>query len=404
MVALTGVAAARPGPPSTEDGDARAPGHALLLACARLSLSAEQAARARRLAERVHDWAPALRLARRHGLIAFLHRHLRDAPLPPAAAAELRALHRDGVHRGLDMAAELRRLLDALAAGGIEALAYKGPALAMRAYGQLGMRAFVDLDLLVRPGDVPRALARLAADGYAPRLAFSRAQERWFRRVDGDYPLVHRETGLLVELHARVSSERFCMPISTESLMRRATTVPLGGGEVRTLGDEDQLLVLAVHGAKHRWQRLEWVAALAELLRAGRGDVDAALARAAELRARRTLLLGLSLARCLLDAPLPPSAAAAIAADAGLVSLAAEAEARLFGDGPEEADETVANLRFNLHARDGVADRARYAARWLFAPSPEDWRWAHLPDALFPLYRLLRPVRLLLRHGPGGGR
>jgi len=381
----------------------RAAEHALLLACARLSLTADEAARARRMAALV-DWAATIALAERHRLVPFLHRHLRDAPLPPAAAAELRALHRDGVHRGLEMAAELRRLVDALAAGGVDALAYKGPALAMRAYGQLGMRAFLDLDLLVRPGDVPRALELLAAAGYVLGLALSRAQERAFRRVDGDYPLVHRETGRLVELHARVSSERFCMPISTESLMLRSTTVPLGGGEVRTLGDDDLLVVLAAHGAKHRWKRLEWVAALAELLRAGRGDVDAALALAAELRARRTLLLGLSLARRLLDAPLPTSAAAAIDADAGLAALVAGAEARLFGDEPGDGDGTTANLLFNLRARDGVVDRAKYAARWLFAPSPEDWRWARLPDALFPLYRLLRPVRLLLRHGPGGGR
>jgi hypothetical protein len=375
--------------------------HALLLACARLSLSADEAARVRRMASAV-DWPATLALARRHRMIPFLHRHLKDAPLPPAAGRELRALQREGVHRGLKMAAVLRRLVDALAAAGIEALAYKGPALAMQAYGELGMRSFVDLDLLVRPGDVPGAIAALWVEGYLPGLALSPAQERWFRRMDGDYPLVHRGTGLLLELHARVSSERFCMPISTDALMRRAATVPLGGGEVRTLGGEDLLLVLCVHGAKHRWKRLEWVAALAELLRAGRGDVGAALGLASAVHARRTLLLGLSLARRLLDAPLADGVMREIEADAGLAALAAEAEGRMFGEEPEEGGETAANLRFNLRARDGAVDRARYAARWLFAPTPEDWRWAALPDALFPLYRLLRPVRLLLRHGGGG--
>jgi hypothetical protein len=146
------------------------------------------------------------------------------------------------------------------------------------------------------------------------------------------------------------------------------------------------------------------VAALAELLRAGRGDVDAALHLASGVHARRTLLLGLSLARRLLDAPLADEVVREIEADPGLAALAAEAEARLFGEEPEDGEETAANLRFNLRARDRVADRARYAARWLFAPTPEDWRWAHLPDALFPLYRVLRPVRLLLRHGRGSGR
>ncbi|HEV7589110.1 MAG TPA: nucleotidyltransferase family protein, partial [Longimicrobium sp.] len=355
---------AAPSPPAARGPrPGRRAEHALLLACARPALDPAQAACVRRLAAGPLDWERLLALAGRHRLVPFLHRHLSDAPLPPSARAALRLEARAEAHRGLLLAAELRRLLAALESAGVQALAYKGPALAMRAYGDLSLRSFIDLDLLVRPADVPRAIQCLAAAGYAPALALSPAQERWFRRVDGDYPLVHRETGLLVELHARVSSERFCMPISTEALMRRSTTMPLGGGEVRTLGDEDLLLVLCVHGAKHRWKRLEWVAALAALLRAGRGDARAARVLAAELHARRTLLLGLSLARRLLDAPLPAEVEAEIDADAGLAALAAEAEARLFGGVAEDGDETTANLHFNLRARDGVVDRARYAAR-----------------------------------------
>ncbi|MFL5540362.1 MAG: nucleotidyltransferase family protein, partial [Longimicrobiaceae bacterium] len=189
-------AVAHPHPPPAPTRDTE---HALLLACARLSLSPDEAARVRRMASAV-DWPATLALARRHRLVPFLHRHLKDAPLPPAAARELRALQREGVHRGLRMAAVLRRLVDALATAGIEALAYKGPALAMQAYGELGMRSFVDLDLLVRPDDVPGAIAALWVEGYLPGLALSPAQERWFRRMDGDYPLVHRGNGLLLEL------------------------------------------------------------------------------------------------------------------------------------------------------------------------------------------------------------
>jgi hypothetical protein len=356
------------------------------------------------LAANAVDFPRLFDLAARHRMIPLLHRYLAGAPLPAPARAELRARNRADAHRGLALAAELRRLLAALEGAGVEALAYKGPALAMQAYGDLSLRAFIDLDLLVRPADVPRALDVLAAEGYAPALELSPAQARYFRRVDGDWPLVHRETGLLVELHARVSSQRFCMPIGTDGLMRRAKAVAVGGGEVRTLGDDDLLLVLCAHGAKHRWKRLEWLAALAALLRAGRGDVPATLARAAGAGARRTVLLGLALARRLLGAPLPEAVVREIEADPRLSRLLGEAEARMFDEEAGEGEETAANLAFNFRARDGLADRARYAARWLFAPSPEDWRWARLPDALFPLYRVLRPVRLLLRHGPGGRR
>jgi hypothetical protein len=349
------------------------------------------------------DWTRLMALAERHRMIPLLHRHLRGSDLPEPFAAGLRARNAREVHRALRLAGELLRLMDALSPAGIEALAYKGPALAMRAYGDLSLRSFVDLDLLVRPDDIPRSLAVLADAGYAPALRLSPAQERWFRRVDGDYPLVHPATDTLLELHARVSSLRFGMPIDTDALMRRSQLVAVGGGEVRTLGDDDLLLVLFVHGAKHRWKRLEWLAAVAALLRAGRGDVAIVLARAAELRARRTALLGLHLAHTLLGAPLDDAVKREIAADAEIAALAGEVTERVFEpEGETEGADTRGNLRFNLRLREGAAERARYVARWVFGPGPEDWKWRPLPDALFPLYRLLRPVRLLGRHGRGG--
>ncbi len=395
-------AAVAPAPPLPARS---APGRELLLRCARLALSAEDATRVREIAGSGEvDWPALLALARRHGLIPFLHRHLHRLPLPAEAAAALGARQREGAHRTLRLAAELRRLLDALAAGGIDALPYKGPTLAVQAYGDLSMRAFDDLDVLVRPGDAPRALALLAAEGYAPKLDLSPAQHALFRRVDGDYPLVHAATGTLVELHCRVSSLRFLMPLETDALMRRARPVTLGGARVPAPSPEDALLIACIHGCKHRWRRLEWVCSTAELVRGGSVDLDLVLRRAEGLGARRTVLLGLALAREMLGAPLPAAIAAEIDGDAGIAALAAEAERRMFAPGAAEeaGEDTAANLLYNLRARDGAADRALSAWRWLTLPTPEDWAWRRLPDSLFPLYRVLRPVRLLLRHGPRG--
>jgi hypothetical protein len=380
------------------------PERTLLVACARLRLPADEAERIRRLPSRKMDWDAVIALARRNRLLAFLHRHLRQISIPPGPAVKVGQMHRMEVARALRLTAELRRMMDGLSAAGIEALAYKGPVLAVQAYGDLAMRAFSDLDLLVRPADVPRALALLEADGYEPVMRFTPARERWFRRVDGDYQMLDGERGVLVEVHARVQTLRFGIAFDTDGLMRRAVPVSAGGAMLRTLADDDLLLVLCAHGAKHRWKRLEWVAALAELLRAGRGDLGTILARATDLHGRRTVLLGLHLAHDLLGAPLPGGVIGEIEGDPRLSRLAAEAVARMFepdgGEDDEDAGEAAAaNLRFNLRLGDGAMDRARFAARWIFGPTPEDWRAVDLPDALFPLYRIVRPVRLLIRHG-----
>lgn len=393
------TAAARSSRPVPDLADRRPPEHALLLLCAR---PAPDAAAFHALGGRGIDWDRALGLAERNALVPALHRHLdllRAIGMPEAAAAELRARHREGALRALRLAGELRRLVGALSAEGIGVLPYKGPTLAMQAYGSLSARAYVDLDLLVRPDDAPRALGVLASLGYASVHDLTAAQDAFFRRVDGDYPLVHGETETLVELHCRPSSLRFGVPLETDALLRRAVPVALGSGDVPAPCPDDLLLILAVHGAKHRWKRLEWVAALAGLVRREGVDLAAAVERASTLHARRALLLALALAHRLVDLHLPETTAGEIAADGGIAALAEEAKGVMLAEEAED-EATAANLRFNLRVQDGAAAQAAYAYRWLALPSPEDWAWRRLPDALFPLYRVLRPARLLFRYAP----
>lgn len=391
------------------------PEHALLLAAPRAPLAPADGVEP---AVEGVDWDAFLALAARNRLLPHAHLLLASrGEVPEAVRSGLRAQFLANGHQALALSAELRRLVGLMAEEGVRAVAYKGPALAIRAYGNLALRTYSDLDLLVAPEDVPAAARVLEGCGYVSTHRFSPAQDAVFRRTDGDYPYHHPHTAALVELHCHVSSARFCVPLPTAELVARARPVAIGGGEVAAPADDDLFLALCLHGAKHRWSRLEWLAAAAGLaLRAGL-HLDAILTRASAIGARRTVLLALLLMRDALRIPLATSIDRSIAADPALPALAAEARALWFAEAPAESaharthsrthaladalDDTAANLRFNYRLREGAADRARYAARWLFTPSPEDWAWARLPDALSPLYRALRPLRLAARYGLG---
>jgi hypothetical protein len=378
------------------------PEREILVCCARAAMDDGHARRlAVALAAEV-DWPALLRLAERHRLVPHLHRHLRPSwnTLPADFAAGLRARFAAGARRALLLAGELHAVLGALSHAGVRALAYKGPALAVDAYGDLAMRTLSDLDLLVPPAEVPRAMDVLAARGYAPRHALTPARERAFRRVDGDYPLWREGTETLVELHAHASSLRFGVRLSTDEMVARARPVRVGGADVLAPAVDDLLLALALHGAKHRWARLEWIAAFAEVARASPDALAFALRRAPGLRMRRVLALALRVARDVVGLLLSVEVSAAVSDDGPLTGLAAEV-GRVLWDGAEEPEDTAANLAFNLRLREGVGERMRFAWRWLTLPTPEDWQALPLPDALLPLYRVLRPARLLARYAPG---
>jgi hypothetical protein len=349
----------------------------------------------------VADGDRLLRLAERNGLVPLLHRFTSSGSLlPPDVAEPLAAAAGRNARAALATTGRLRALAASFAAQGVAMAAYKGPALAVRAYGDPALRRYADLDLLVAPDDVPAASAVLEAHGYQAAYRFTPPAEALFRRVDGDYPFHHPGTGALVELHARVSSLRFCAELSTPALLACARPVRVGGGPVPALADEDLFLALALHGAKHRWSRLEWLASAGALLVRGALPPAALVARGAEVGARRAVLLALRLLHDDLALPLPAAVERMVDDDLGLATLARESRALWFADAEEATDATAANLRYNLRLRDGTAARVRFALRWLLVPSPEDWAWVSLPPALFPLYRLLRPIRLCARYAP----
>ena len=61
------------------------------------------------------------------------------------------------LRRGLWFASELLRITHHLAKKEIRAIPYKGPVLAQSAYGDLALRHFSDLDLLISPRDFDQA-------------------------------------------------------------------------------------------------------------------------------------------------------------------------------------------------------------------------------------------------------
>ena len=372
----------------------------ILCAVARAELDADATARLDDAAARMDDWDALPDLLVHHGLTVLGARQLervRDR-VPADTWEEIRRRARAAHATSLALAGELRRIVETFDGADVPVLPFKGPVLAWRAYGDLGARPFVDLDLLVRPPDVSAAIAALGALGYIPTYHFTERQDAWFRRVDGDYAFVHPDTDCLVELHARAVSLRFEAMPPVEALWARRTFVPLAGRQVPVLSADDCFLLQALHGGKHRWERLEWVAVVAELLRQRGGDVASVLSQAPG--ARRAILLACTVASRWLRAPLSADMRARCARDPSVERLAATAWRRIASDAVDEGpEETAGKLAFNSRLQRGVAARARFAYRWAFWPSPEDWEFLPLPDALFFAYRVVRPLRLIGRYG-----
>lgn len=376
---------------------------ALLMCCARRELSAADASRVEALLSQGMDWPRLMSLAVRHKMLPLLWWHVRGFAhlVPEPVARELKVAFADNARRMLWLTAELRELVAFFRAHGIEVVPYKGPALGERLYGNLALRQAGDLDILVAVEDQRRAKALLIERGYVPRHTLGVGGEAFMFRSRYSEEFA-RPDGLRVELHWGFTNRDLDLPLHLGVLSSRLTSMPLGGATVPMFGAEDMLLILCVHGCKHRWDRLEWLCGVAELMRA-RGeraiDWERAVADARRYRCERMLLLSVLLAHDLLDAPVPDAILKRARADRTVVQLASEVPALLLADSVD--GDTVGNLAtdiFRFRLRERWRDQVRFVWYRVTTPSrPESWRALTFGDVVVPLHGILRPFRVLLK-------
>ncbi len=373
----------------------------LILLCARTQLDESTAQRIQSLTGSAAelDWEYIYRLARRHAVLPLVYSQLNaaSAKVPPDHLARFKKQFHDNAARNLFLTAELCRILQAFAAAGIEAVPYKGPALAIYAYRKLALRRFVDLDILVRKADVLRAREVLEAGGFVCATQWTRAQQELLLHTQHNLPLSRDQGLLVVELHWEVASRLFATSFQAEEFWGRLGEMQINDFEVKCLSAEDLLLSLCVHGSKHLWERLAWICDVAEIVRARpETDWNLLLTRAAASGSQRMLLLGLRLANTLLDAPLPEQVMSKLENDSVVTALANDVVKRTFSGSETVAITISDSLKFNWAVREDWRSRLRYF-RLLFQPTDADIAAITLPRALRFVYYLRRPFALLGR-------
>jgi hypothetical protein len=383
----------------------------LLLCCARTHLDSETAARIRALLQQRIDWKHLFQIAQEHGMMPLLYWNLHGTfpeAMPQATMNDLREQFRTNSLRNLVLTAELRRILTVFESHGIPVIPYKGPVLAAFAYGNLALRQFVDLDVLVHIQDIPRAKGVLASIGYRQQDLLTPTQERAFLHSDCEYHFAPGgENRDLVELHWNITPRKFSFLLDPEELWGRLERISLGGDTVPTLSPEDLLLILCAHGCAEFWHQLKLICDVAELIRVHEAmDWDELVKRASVLGSLRMFLLGLFLANDLLGVEPPTEVMKRVRRDRAVVALADGVYGWLFRGGLQprdfsESGEDNIFSPFHLEIRERLRDKVRYCARVAFTPNEEDWNSLQLPPALWPLYYAVRPIRLIGKYGPG---
>ena len=196
------------------------------------------------------DWQRLAAVAVRHDLAPVLHARLKEGGIvpPTGVAEELRGYYLGSAARNMRLFHELGQILVALQRARLPVIPLKGACLAELVYRDIALRPMADLDLLVKSGDVAKAVAILRRSGYAPEAGFDAAAEQ---ALNHGVPM-SKADGTRVDLHWSILPPRCHTDFAGDDLegcWSRAESATIGGVAVLVMSPTDLLLHLSVHAS-----------------------------------------------------------------------------------------------------------------------------------------------------------
>jgi len=323
------------------------------------------------------------------------------AALPESVLVEFRRWLRAHTIRNFELTKELLEILSLLEKSGVDALALKGPVLAQQLYGDLSLREFSDVDILVLPSDAWTVMRLLSARGFEPKFTLTRRQFARFQGGRYDMGLYHAPKRVLVEVHWALVSPGYTFSPSAEMAWESVQSVLIAGRSIKTFSAETQLLCSCLNQAKHNWLRLGWLMDLAALIRQSSAmDWQQIQMRAGSFGTARMIRVSLRLIQQLFEVTLPRSIVAWVENDVCSRKIAERILKRLL------LVDTAADKRLPWDplfraSMESLADRAFYWFDNTLRPTPLEWALLPLPDSLYALYYPIRVGRLVCKHTAG---
>lgn len=368
--------------------------YSLLLHCCRARVREADMAAQRQLADGL-DSDRFLALVERHLVAPLVWHNLHLHPegtFDPALMTALSACYRDNAFSELAVSGETLKLHRLLSQSDIPHCVLKGLPIGCRYYGDAGLRQAGDIDLLIPQPNLAATSRLLSGAGYQPRNPidhFKPQQRSYFLFTENQLEFEAPNSGTTIELHWRPL--QLPSTLANLDLSTQTNHWVVSDCNIPFLDDEETLLHLCAHGAKHAWYRMKWIFDLPNVLESREWDWHALREKARRYRCERELLLGLAIAEQLSDWEAPA------AVRPWLIEFNAP------GNHFDFIAQAITQPDRWMNTPAGIFKRNRYLMRfndrldcWIYhlstiATHRRDWELLPLPDTLFPVYFLLSP-------------
>lgn len=208
------------------------------------------------------NWKTLIPTLKRHRLIpCFYSWWAKNLPSRLNESGELHQCALENKKRNLiliSLTTQIQALCQKL---GIRVIHIKGVSLSQRLYNCPSSRMTSDIDILVSLQDLPKLHQELQNLGYScdfPQNIFETHKTQIFKRYK-DLIYQHNQFQIALEVHWKLDCNPALLSTNFERLWKKRRSVTVNNCDLATLSDDDNLIYLAVHGAKHSWRRLQWL-------------------------------------------------------------------------------------------------------------------------------------------------
>jgi hypothetical protein len=336
-------------------------------------------------------WSELVQQGITHGILPLLYSRLKNlnpdrVPIPEIK--KLKSIYLINAGRNLIRANRIENLYQLMEKHQIELVFFKGAVLAVQAFGDLNLRNFCDIDVLIKSQDFARVYDLMESSEYQPiKPAIGNRKKIWTRtRRNFEFK---DETGFY-DFHQQViQGPRFFW---LRDCFQNHTTVKILTRPVPALNVEDSVIMLALHGTHHGWNILKFVADLAHMIYSNESEInwDTLILKARAMGCLRMVMIGLLLGQDFCGMQIPPVIQDLIQNDKKTRKLAVYFTGKIL----EKEESNLIPVMAIPRSLDSLYYQFRYMIYYVFNPTNLDVLALRLPGFMYPLYYLIRPLRL----------
>ncbi|MBD1855910.1 MULTISPECIES: lasso peptide biosynthesis B2 protein [Leptolyngbya] len=366
---------------------------ALLLCCARTHRDATTVAQIHQLVHQPIRWENLIPLAEWHSVLPLVYQTLNTVcpeKIPPEISKRLRqSFYAISLNNQL-LIQTLLILLKQFEDAEIPVLAFKGPLLAISYYGDLNLRQFNDLDLLVARNDFERAQTLLREKNYQP-----------YQVLGWQTAFAHSSSGVGIDLHRALTPPYFKFDLQFEELRSRLQSCSFDNQQIDCLSPIDMLLILCVSFCRDRHEqksRLIQLCDIAQLIQAYPNlDWHQVLNQSRRFGILHMVLVTLALGQQLLQIPLPKMMQTQIQHNSEIESLLHPLATNLLKTNLQpqllqfDSETFCLDHTFYLALRERWSDKIPYFLNYAALPVDHPQR-IQLPKAFDYLYLIRRTI------------